>query len=94
MCNTACEEKLNGKLDVVLEKMIPIVEIQHDQENRIRMLEQSKCPNHDELNKKVDSVVIAQAINNIKLAVIIGISGSLGSMVTLTILGLAAKIML
>lgn len=94
MCNTACEEKLNGKMDVILEKMIPIVEIQHDLKNRIRILEQSKCPNHKELNKKVDSVIIAQAVNNIKLAVIIGISGSLGSMITITTLGLVAKMLI
>lgn len=92
MCNTACEEKLNGKMDVIIEKMIPIVDTQRDQEYRIRTLEQFKCPKHKDLNKKVDGVVIAQAVNNVKLAIIIGISGSLGSMITITILGVAANI--
>lgn len=94
MCNSACEEKLNGKMDVILEKLEPVVNTIHDHENRLRTVEHFNCPKHEELNKKVDKVIIAQAVNNVKLAIIIGISGSLGSLITITISGVVTKMIM
>lgn len=80
------EEKISemsGDIKVIDQKLNTFLPYIHDQELRLRALEQHNCPFHQEVEKRMDKLSVDSAISSTKVAFILFIAmGILGLSLT------------